>query len=154
MQGGCFSLSRHEAPMPSNIPEPASNRWTCLHCFLTCKPDVALGSLLAWVVTVPTYCLLPAAVGHVPRCVLYHDWGARLAGAVGSMFQGQGGGIPATAGSQEPSSARAELLQGASHQPEARGKGGMRSAAEIRSAYGRSATRCDSCLRSHKNCLS
>ena len=65
-------------------------------------------------------------------------------GAVGSMFQGQGGGGASgfASSSQEGSSARAELLQGAS-QAEPRGKGGMRSAAEIRSAYGRSSTRCD-----------
>lgn len=75
-------------------------------------------------------------------CVLYGDRGSSLAGAVGSMFQGQAGGGSSTVESHEPGSARAELLQGAS-QPESRGKGGMRSAAEIRSAYGRSGTRCD-----------
>ena len=64
------------------------------------------------------------------------------AGAVGSMFQGQGA-APADAApahAYEHDSARRELLHGASR-AEPQGKGGMRSAAEIRSAYGRSSTR-------------
>lgn len=92
----------------------------------------------------------PALPHHFPQS-LFHYWALRravgldviycIAGAVGSMFQSQGGGGASASRSQEGSSARAELLQGAS-QAEFSGKGGMRSAAEIRSAYGRSSTRC------------
>ncbi len=57
------------------------------------------------------------------------------------MFQGSS--IVSSSNSAQPdsSSGRDELLYGA-RQPESKGKGGVRSAAEIRSAYGRSSTRC------------
>ncbi len=66
-----------------------------------------------------------------------------LLGAVGSMFTGQAGSAAAGSshsGQPEFVSGRDELLYGAK-QADTRGKGGVRSAAEIRSAYGRSSTR-------------
>ena len=63
------------------------------------------------------------------------------AGAVGSMFGAPGAAAnTADSGPHTFNSSREELLHGA-RQPEVRGKGGVRSAAEIRSAYGRSSTR-------------
>lgn len=109
----CFAVHRWIQP-PSNPPHPT------LH-----HPQGA-------------YMCVVCCVGHC------RDSGSCVVGAVGSIFQGQGvggGAFASTSSSQEGSSARAELLHGAS-QPEARGKGGMRSAAEIRSAYGRSGARC------------
>ncbi|KAL0052569.1 hypothetical protein WJX82_004051 [Trebouxia sp. C0006] len=63
-----------------------------------------------------------------------------LQGAVGSMFQGSSIVGGSSSGQPDSSSGREELLYGA-RQPESKGKGGVRSAAEIRSAYGRSSTR-------------
>jgi len=59
---------------------------------------------------------------------------------VGSMFQGTSIVGSSNSGQPDSSSGREELLYGA-RQPESKGKGGVRSAAEIRSAYGRSSTR-------------
>ena len=58
------------------------------------------------------------------------------------MFAAPGASSANTAdsGPHTFSSSREELLHGA-RQPEVRGKGGVRSAAEIRSAYSRSSTR-------------
>lgn len=64
-------------------------------------------------------------------------------GAVGSMFQGSSIAGSSNSGQPDSSSGREELLYGA-RQPESKGKGGVRSAAEIRSAYGRSSTRYNS----------
>ncbi|KAL0036450.1 hypothetical protein WJX77_008242 [Trebouxia sp. C0004] len=63
-----------------------------------------------------------------------------LQGAVGSMFQGNSTQGSSNSGQPDNSSGREELLYGAK-QPESKGKGGVRSASEIRSAYGRSSTR-------------
>lgn len=57
------------------------------------------------------------------------------------MFQGQGAASASSTNPDEHDSARAELFRGA-NQPQSRSKGGVRSADEIRSAYGRSNTRC------------
>ncbi len=56
------------------------------------------------------------------------------------MFQGTSIVGSSNLGQPDSSSGREELLYGA-RQPESKGKGGVRSAAEIRSAYGRSSTR-------------
>jgi hypothetical protein len=56
------------------------------------------------------------------------------------MFQGSSIVGGSSSGQPDSSSGREELLYGA-RQPESKGKGGVRSAAEIRSAYGRSSTR-------------
>ena len=56
------------------------------------------------------------------------------------MFQGSSIVGSSNSGQPDSSSGREELLYGA-RQPESKGKGGVRSAAEIRCAYGRSSTR-------------
>jgi len=56
------------------------------------------------------------------------------------MFQGSSIVGSSNSGQPDSSSGREELLYGA-RQPESKGKGGVRSAAEIRSAYGRSSAR-------------
>ena len=83
-----------------------------------------------------------AALRCAVLCCAVLDRAVAMPGAVGSMFQGPSGAGSSSAGAGQPdfSSGREELLYGA-RQPEARGKGGIRSAAEIRSAYGRTPTR-------------